>query len=71
MPDVDDFEQYQITEADIDKVLNYLLIEDPTATAEDAIAFLEHHAQLIHEAGHVLDDKKLRELYDKFKAGDV
>lgn len=67
MSNENEFEEYQISEADIDKVLHYLRIDDPNATPEDAIAYLEHYAELIHDAGHVLSDEDLRKLYVQFK----
>lgn len=71
MPDVNEFKEYHASEADIDKVLHYLRLKDPNATAEDAISYLKQYAQLIHEAGHVLTDEDLRKLYEKFRSGDV
>ena len=68
MTDTNNFEDYQISEADIDKVIAYLKIIDPeNATPENAIAFLEHYSKRFHEMGHVLPDDQLKHLYDKFK----
>ena len=68
MTDVNNFEEYQINEADIDKIITYLKTVDPdNATSENAIAFLRDYAKRFHEMGHVLSDDELKELYDKFK----
>jgi len=68
MTDINNFEEYQICEADIDKIIAYLKTVDPkNATPENAIAFLEHYAKRFHEMGHVLPDEQLKELYSKFK----
>jgi hypothetical protein len=68
MTDKTNFDEYQINEADIDKIITYLKFEDPdNATPENAIAFLERYAKRFHEMGHVLTDDQMRELYDKFK----
>lgn len=71
MADMNEFEEYEISESDIDKVLDYLRLNNPQATPEDAIVYLEQYAKLIHQAGHILDDKALRELYEKFSSGDL
>ena len=71
MADMNEFEEYEISESDIDKVLDYLRLKNPQAAPEDAIAYLEQYAKLIHQAGHTLDDKALRELYEKFSSGDL
>jgi hypothetical protein len=68
MTDVNNFEEYQINEADIDKIIAYLKTVDPdNATPENAIAFLEHYTKRFHEMGHVLPDDQLKDLYGKFK----
>jgi len=68
MTDEKSFEEYQINEADIDKIIAYLRIVDPkNATPENAIAFLKDYAKRFHEMGHVLSDDELKDLYDKFK----
>ncbi len=68
MTDINNFEEYQICEADIDKIIAYLKTVDPkNATPENAIAFLEHYAKRFHEMGHVLPDEQLKDLYSKFK----
>lgn len=68
MTDGKSFEEYQINEADIDKIIVYLKIVDPeNATPENAIAFLEDYATRFHEMGHVFKDEELKEFYDKFK----
>lgn len=72
MTDVKNLEQYQISEADIDKVIAYLKTIDPEkATPENAISFLEDYAKSFHELGHVLSDDELKELYDKFKNNEL
>lgn len=68
MTDLNKFEEYQINEADIDKIIAYLKTIDPImATPENAIAFLKRYAERFHEMGHVLSDDELRDFYDKFK----
>lgn len=68
MTKVNNFEGYQISEADIDKVIAYLKTVDPeNATPENAIAFIEDYTKRFHEMGHVLADDKLQDLYTKFK----
>jgi hypothetical protein len=60
-------DDYELTEADIDKVINLLKIIDPeNATPEQAIDFLEYHRSLIHQLAH-RDDIDLEDLYKKFK----
>jgi len=71
MSDISEFKEYHANEADIEKVLHFLRLKDPAATPEDAIAYLKNYAQLIHDAGHVLRDEDLRELYDKFRKGEI
>jgi ABC-type nitrate/sulfonate/bicarbonate transport system substrate-binding protein len=72
MIDTNNFEDYQISEADIDKVIAYLKIIDPeNATPENAIAFLERYAKRFHEMGHVLSDDELKDLYDQFRNNEV
>lgn len=62
-----DYEPYEMTEADIDKVIAYLKTVDPEhATPEDAIAFLEYYQTVFHELGHVLTDEEMQKLYDEF-----
>lgn len=66
------YEEYQINEADIDKVINYLKSIDPdNATPKNAITFLEHYAILFHEMGHALSDNQLKDLYDKFTNNEL
>jgi len=68
MKDEKIFEEYQIDESDIDKIIAYLKIVDPeNATPENAISFLKHYAKRFHEMGHVLSDEQLRDFYDQFK----
>lgn len=67
MTDANNFEEYQISESDIDKVIAYLKTIDPeNATPENAIAFLGYYAKRFHEMGHVLSDDQLKHLYDEF-----
>ena len=66
---MDNFEPYELNEADIDKTIAYLKTIDPDhATPEDAIAYLEYYRTVIHELGHQLSDKELSQLYDDFSA---
>ncbi len=44
---------YTITEADIEATLKHLRsTENPEATREDAIAYLEEHKSLAHQMAH-------------------
>lgn len=44
---------YTITEADIETTLKHLQsTENPEATREDAIAYLEEHQSLAHQMAH-------------------
>jgi cytochrome oxidase Cu insertion factor (SCO1/SenC/PrrC family) len=62
-----DYQEYQISEADIDKTIAYLKTIDPErATPEDAIAYLEYYQAKFHALGHVLTDEELQQLYDEF-----
>lgn len=62
-----EFEQYEMSEADIDKVIAYLKSIDPNhATPKDAIAFLEYYQTMFHGLGHALTDKEMQELYKQF-----
>ena len=62
-----DYKPYEMTEADIDKVIAYLKTVDPDhATPEDAIAFLEYYQTVFHELGHVLTDEEMQKLYNEF-----
>jgi hypothetical protein len=72
MADTEEFKQYELTDEDIEKVINYLKIVDPeNATPENAISFLEQYAVKFHLLGHMLSDADLRELYEKFKNNDL
>lgn len=67
MADFTKFDEYELNEEDIDKVLNYLKIVDPeNATPENAIDFLEYYQSLFHEAGHISSDADLQKLYEEF-----
>jgi len=62
-----DYQEYEISEADIDKTIAYLKTIDPEhATPEDAIAYLEYYQAKFHALGHVLSDEELQQLYDEF-----
>ncbi len=62
-----DYQEYEISEADIDKTIAYLKTIDPeNATPEDAIAYLEYYQAKFHALGHVLSDEELQQLYDEF-----
>ena len=62
-----DYQEYQISEADIDKTIAYLKTIDPEhATPEDAIAYLEYYQAKFHALGHVLSDEELQQLYEEF-----
>ncbi len=67
MTDFTKFDEYELNEEDIDKVLNYLKLVDPeNATPENAIDFLEYYQSLFHEAGHISKDEDLEKLYKAF-----
>lgn len=62
-----DYQEYEMSEADIDKTIAYLKTIDPEhATPEDAIAYLEYYQAKFHALGHVLSDEELQQLYDEF-----
>ncbi|MBN9397947.1 hypothetical protein BGO17_00780 [Candidatus Saccharibacteria bacterium 49-20] len=63
------YEEYEMTEADIDKTINYLkTLGYEDATPEDAIAYLERLQAKVHAAGHVLSDEEMQELYNEFSS---
>ncbi len=67
MTDYKKFEDYEWSEKDLDKVLNFLRIFDPeNATQENAIDFLIFYGTAIHEIGHTATDEELEQLYKKF-----
>ncbi|HLZ14964.1 MAG TPA: hypothetical protein VKQ34_03140 [Candidatus Saccharimonadales bacterium] len=62
-----DHQEYEMSEADIDKTIAYLKTIDPEhATPEDAIAYLGYYQAKFHALGHVLSDEELKQLYDEF-----
>lgn len=62
-----DHQEYQMSEADIDKTIAYLRTINPKhATPEDAIAYLKSYQAKFHALGHVLTDEELQQLYDEF-----
>jgi len=67
-----DFDEYEMTEQDIDKVIAYLKTIDPeNATPENAIAYLEHYQAKFHALGHVLTDEEMLALYEEIKSGKL
>jgi len=61
-------DEYELSEQDIDKMLNWLRIFDPdNATPEQAIAFLVDARVSIHEYAHNKPEK-IEELYKNFKS---
>lgn len=67
-----DFQEYEMNQEDIDKVIAYLKTIDPeNATPENAIAYLEKYQAKFHALGHVLTDKEMRKLYEKMKNGEL
>jgi len=69
MADFSQFDEYKTTQEEIDKVLNFLKIFDPTnATPENAKDFLDFSEAYIHEAAHVSKDEEMEKLYKKFAA---
>lgn len=67
---------YQINEKDIESALNHLrLNENPEATRDDAIQFLEEHHVMAHVAAHrIVEDEQLtispRKEVKKLVSGD-
>lgn len=58
---------YEITEEDVEKVVNYLKIYHPENANKDyAFAMLDYLKSSIHQLG-INDVDKLEELYEKFK----
>lgn len=67
MTDFKKFDEYELNEKDIDKMLNYLRIFDPSnATPENAIDFLEFYRTAIHKIGHEATDDDMKKLYERF-----
>jgi len=67
MADINEFEEYEMTDEDIEKAINHLKNIDPEhATREDAIEYLEYYRIKIHALGHQLTDEELHKLYDEF-----
>lgn len=67
MADINEFEEYKITDEDIEKVVRYLKTVDPEhATPNDAVAFLEYYRVKLHLLIHQLTDEQMRELYNEF-----
>ena len=61
-------DEFELSEQDIDKMLNWLRIFDPdNATPEQAIAFLVDTRVSIHQYAHD-NPEKIEELYKKFKS---
>lgn len=61
-------DEYDLSEEDIDKVINWLRINDSkNATPEQAIDFLIKTRLSIHKYAHE-NPEKIEELYKKFKS---
>ena len=59
---------YEINEKDIDSVLHYLKLTDPSnATPEIAIAMLEDMHAVSHTLSHQLDPDTLEKVYNNLK----
>jgi len=64
---VADYQEYEMSEADIDKTIAYLKTVDPdNTTPEDAIAYLKYYLAKFHALGHVLTDEEMQQLYNEF-----
>ena len=62
------FEGYEITEEDIQKVLNSMREENPEASREDAIQFLEGAKATMHLAAHkIVNEEKAKKIKTKKK----
>lgn len=62
-----DYEPYEASQEDIDKVIAYLKTTDPeNATPEYAIEFLKKYQTIFHGLGRVLTDEEMKKLYDEF-----
>lgn len=61
-------QDYEISEKDIDSVINYPRIFDPEhATPENAIDFIEYLRTGVHELAHS-NPERLEELYSAFSS---
>ena len=66
MTDLGKHKEYELNEKDIDSVLNFLRIFDPSnATPEKAIGFLVYLRIGFHEIGHD-NPEKLEQLFKKY-----
>jgi hypothetical protein len=62
-----DYEPYEASQEDIDKVIAYMKTTDPeNATPEYAIEFLKKYQTIFHGLGTVLTDEEMKKLYDEF-----
>ena len=69
MADSSKYEDYELTEEDIDKAIHILSVYDPeNATPENAIDFLEYMRSVVHEAAHDTTPEQLQKLYEQFTA---
>lgn len=62
-----DYEAYEASQEDIDKVVAYLETVDPKyATPQHAIEFLKKYQTIFHNLSGVLTDEEMQKLYDEF-----
>lgn len=67
MKDFRKFDEYKITEAEIEKALHILSVADPeNATRENAIGFLEHMWSRVHSLTHVKTTDELIKIYHEY-----
>lgn len=64
-----DYETYEASQEDIDKVVAYLETIDPKyATLQHAIEFLKKYQTIFHNLSGVLTDEEMQKLYDEFSS---
>jgi hypothetical protein len=69
MSNTNQFKDYEMNEADIDKAIHILSVFDPdNATPENAIDFLEWLRTGVHEMAHSKTPEELQKLYEQFTA---
>ncbi len=69
MTDFSQYKDYEANEKDLDSILNYLRIFDPSnATQEMAIDFHEYLRTGAHKIAHNASDEELKKLYEKFSS---
>ena len=67
MKDFSKFEEYKITEAEIEKAMHILSVADPgNATRENAINFLKYLWSTVHSLTHTRSTDELIEMYQEY-----